>query len=159
MGPGPRSDRRSWVFIALLFTVVLAPLPFGSVYQWSWAGIAVIVGMLLAIWGLRVALKPSTLAFGPRRLWLPGLLFGLSLSWVAVQAWELTPPSWHHPIWAQAGETLGTETVGKVSLDPYDTHSGLLQLLTYGGVFWLAAQYCRARARAASLGPFTRPMD
>ncbi len=147
-GPGTRSDGWSWIFIALLLTVILAPLPLGSVYQWSWAGLAVVIGILLLIWVLRVAGEPGYAAFGLGRLWFPGLLFGLSLSWIAVQAWELTPRSWHHPIWAEAGETLGTETVGRVSLDPYDTSSSLLQMLTYGGVFWLAAQYCRARTRA-----------
>ena len=138
----------SWVFNALLLTLVLCPLPFGSIYQWSWAGIAVIVGILLVLWSIRVVLQSDYMAFGPKHLWFPGLLYLLSVAWVALQGSGLTPDSWHHPIWQGAAETLGAKTAGKISLDPNDSESTLLQMLTYGGVFWLAAQYGRVRDRA-----------
>ncbi len=143
-----QSDRKSWIFLALILTLVLCPLPLASIYQWSWAGIAVIVGVLLLLWCIRVALNPDYMAFAPGRLWFPGLLFLLSVSWIAIQGTGLTPASWHHPIWITAAETLGAKAASKISLDPYDTHSGLLQLLTCAGVFWLSVQYCSVRERA-----------
>ena len=114
----------SWVFNALLLTLVLSPLPFGSIYQWSWAGIAVIVGILLVLWSIRVVLQSDDMAFGPNHLWFPGLLYLLSVVWVALQGSGLTPDSWHHPIWQAAAETLGAKTAGKISLDPNDRLNG-----------------------------------
>ena len=137
----------------LLAALVLSPLPFGSIFQWSWAGLAVIVGLLLLVSigsfapGPGPGPGPGPAGFAMSRLWLPGLLYLLAVGWVAIQASEMTPQAWHHPIWEQTAETLGARTAGSVSVNPYDTRSDLLKMLTFAGIFWLAVAYGRARER------------
>ncbi|MBK8209458.1 MAG: hypothetical protein IPK78_05275 [Rhodospirillales bacterium] len=55
-----------WVTIGL---VLLLPLPLGSVYQWSWALMAFVVGSLLAFWSTRVALGWQEAPVGFRGIW------------------------------------------------------------------------------------------
>lgn len=136
------------IFWTLVGVVVLAPLPVAAVYPWTWSVMGCIVGLLLVTWGVRVALGRSAVTVGLRRTWLFLLLFAAAAGWAAAQAVPLTPPAWHHPLWRSASSALGVDVAGAVSLDPFETGSALLRLLTYAGVFWLALQYCRERRRA-----------
>lgn len=142
-----QQDKRE-MFYAILLVVILSPLPFGSTYQWSWASISAIVGFLLALWALRCLLRPHSLAFGLGRLWFSALLYGLVLGWVMLQASNLTPQGWHHSVWQQSADVLDLQLTGSISINPDATWAGVLQMLTYAGVFWLAAQCCRSRVRA-----------
>jgi O-antigen ligase len=144
---GTAAPARVWPFHVLLIALVLSPLPFGSVFQWSWAGLAVVVGLLLLLSISRPVSGPGAPPSVVSRLWLPGLLYLLAVGWVAIQASGATPQAWHHPIWGQTAETLGARTNGGVSVNPYDTRSDLLKMLTFAGIFWLAVVYGRARER------------
>jgi len=62
-----------------------------------------------------------------------------------------TPDAWHHPLWRDAGEALGAGIQGAISLEPDAGAETVMRLLTYGGVFWLALQYCHSRRRARAL--------
>ena len=64
------------------------------------------------------------------------------------QAQSFTPATWHHPLWSTTAETLGTDTSSAISLNPFDTLSGLARLLAYAGIFWISLQYCRRTVRA-----------
>ena len=136
------------IFHLLLVSVVLAPLPFGSVYQWSWAGLAVIVAILLLIWLMRLVSRPDLLSIRPKRIWFPAALFALAVMWTALQAAPWVPAAWHHPMWPETTQALQAELVGYVALDPDRTASAVVRLLTLAGVFWLSAQLCRGRERA-----------
>ena len=67
-----------------------------------------------------------------------------------MQASTWLPAAWHHPLWQEAAAALDLEISGRVSLDPADSHSVVLRLLTYGGIFWLALQCGRDGQRAAT---------
>ncbi len=136
------------IFRLLIAAVVLAPLPFASVYPWSRGLMALAVGALLVAWGALVALGRLRPAFGLRGTWLFVLLFLIPIGWAAAQALPITPEEWHHPLWRNAADVLGTELAGSVSLDPATTVSSLMGLLTYGGIFWLSLQYGRDPGRA-----------
>ncbi|WP_207436414.1 hypothetical protein, partial [Sabulibacter ruber] len=56
--------------------------------------------------------------------------------------------AWWHPRWGEAAQALGLPVAGGVSIDPAMTHAAILRLFTYAGVFWLAVQLGRERARA-----------
>ena len=43
---------------------------------------------------------------------------------------------------------LGGENILRDILNPFDTLSGLVRLLAYAGIFWIALQYCRRAGRA-----------
>jgi O-antigen ligase len=136
------------LYWTILVLVVLLPLPLGAVYQWSWGLMALVVGVVLAIWSARVALGRQDPAFGLRSLWPMALAFGLVAVWIIVQSLSMTPSAWHHPLWDAALEALGGETRAAISLNPYESLSGLVRLLAYGGIFWIAWQYCRRAQRA-----------
>jgi cellulose synthase/poly-beta-1,6-N-acetylglucosamine synthase-like glycosyltransferase/O-antigen ligase len=132
----------------LIALVVLAPLPLGSHRPWAWTLLAVGIGVLLLLWVWAAARADAPAESVPRELRIPMLLFAAVCLWAGVQALPWTPGAWHHPLWAQAGEALGRDLVGRISANPEETGTALLRLLSYGGVFWLALQLCRDPRRA-----------
>ena len=139
---------RSPTFYPLIALVALSPAPFGAVGAWSWGTIACAVGLLLLVHGLAVLFGWAEPGPGLRRIWPFALPFGLTLVWVAVQAFPLTPSAWHHPLWRSGEAALGTELASAISLDASETISGLIRLLAYGGIFWLSLAACRSGTRA-----------
>ena len=137
-----------WAIIAL---VVLLPLPLGGVYQWTWGLMSSVVGIVLAVWSARVGLGLQDVAFGMRSVWPLEVSFGLVVVWVVLQALPFTPAGWHHPLWSTTADVLGGETYSAISLNPFDTLSGLVRLLAYAGIFWIALQYCRRAGRARQI--------
>ena len=139
-GPAP--------FYLLLLVIVLTPLPFGSIYQWSWAGLGLIVALLLVYSSIVLVFNKAPLPPPLKGMWVPGGLYLLVVAWVAFQGLDTPWTSWAHPIWAQSSELLDQETRQTISLDPYKTWSECLKMLTFGGIFWLPALYGRERDRA-----------
>ena len=134
-----------WVTVAL---VVLLPLPLGAIYQWSWALMALVMGVVLAFWSVRVAFGQQEAAVGLRGVWWLLLPFTLCVLWIMLQSSAMTPTVWHHPLWQSTAEALQTDLDGAVSLNPFRSASGLGRLLAYAGIFWISLQYCRRAARA-----------
>ncbi|MCP5364969.1 MAG: O-antigen ligase family protein [Hyphomicrobiales bacterium] len=134
-----------WVLVTL---VCLSPLPFGSVYAWSWAVIACAVGVLLAIWSGRVLIGLQDAPFGLQRTWPVVVPFVLIMLWMSLQASSITLSGWHHPLWDSARTALGEEVSGAISLNSYQSLSEMTRVLAYGGVFWLTLQLCRRSARS-----------
>lgn len=144
-----KRSANSVVFWTLVVTVLLTPLPFASVYVWSWSLLACIVGVLLAVWTIRVALGWEPAALGLKSTWPFVLPFAVAALWAVIQtSSSLTPVAWHHPLWHTAAEALGTEVESSISLNPYKGFSILTRLLTYAAIFWLSLQYCRGATRA-----------
>lgn len=139
------------VFWGLLLMVALAPFPLGSNRPVAWSALAVGAGLLLLLWGLGVLLRPGTITI-PLRRTLPGLtVFGSVLIWVFLQASGWTPLEWHNARWQEASSALSEPLVGAVSIDPEDSRTGAMRLLTYGAVFWLSLHLCRDTRRARIL--------
>jgi hypothetical protein len=103
-------------FYLLLLSVLLTPLPFGSYYQWSWAGLGLIVGLLLVLAAIVLVFTRGSLPSQLRALWLPVGLYLSVVAWVALQGVDL--PRVAHPVWAEASEILGQDTRRTISLDP-----------------------------------------
>lgn len=147
MAISPRRDAPI-LFWATVTLVVLLPLPLGSIYQWSWALMALVMGIVLAFWSVRVAFGQQEVAVGLRGAWWLLLPFALCILWIMLQSSTVTPVSWHHPLWQSTAEALQIDLDGAVSLNPFRSSSGLARLLAYGGIFWISLQYCRRAARA-----------
>lgn len=128
----------------LIAIVVLAPLPFGADRPWAWMLMGTLVGALLLVWAARVAIEPSAPAVAVATVWPMLALFGAVILWEIVQISPYTPGSWHHPMWQSAANLLGRPLDGSISVDPFATGSAILRLLTYGAIFWIAMQSCRA---------------
>lgn len=147
MPPGTRRDL-PLLFWAAVALVVLLPLPLGAVYQWSWALMASIVGTILAAWSVRVALGRQEAAVGLSGIWWLAFPFLAAGLWIGLQTWSWTPDRWHHPLWTSTAEALQSDLDGVISLNPFDSLSGLVRLLSYAGIFWISLQYCRRAVRA-----------
>ncbi len=145
--PGPR--RWEAVLLCLLVAVVLlAPLPLGSNRPLPASALAAAAGALLCVWGVGALLAHPPAMVSVRPFWPALVLCGLAAAWAAVQAVPVTPPGLHHPYWSAAREVLGFPHAGAISVNPAATWTRLMGLLAYGGIFWLALQCCRPRARA-----------
>jgi O-antigen ligase len=136
-----------WVFHALLALVLLAPLPLGLVYPLGWWVLSGGVALLVLAFGVAAWRRPMAAQhLGAMWTWL--MPFAAAAVWIGLQASPLTPTAWHHPLWGAAAAALGDELTGAISLNPFDTISGLIRLLAYGGVFWLAFHLGRSAERA-----------
>ncbi len=136
------------IFWTLVGTVILLPLPLAGVYTWTWGLMSVIVGVLVGVWGVRVALGYDQANVGLYAIWPMAALFALSALWMVVQWLPFTPREWHHPLWTSAADVLGAQAVSRISINPEATLAGLTRFLAYGGIFWLSLQYCRRKVRA-----------
>jgi O-antigen ligase len=139
------------LFWGLITTTVLAPLPFGSNRPWSWSLLALLTGALVVAWGVGAALRRVPTPFGFRLTWPILLPFAAALAWAVVQALSFVPQDWHHPMWAAAAGILDQEIEGRVTVDPFSGWTGVMRLLSYGAVFWLALQLGRDRTRARQM--------
>jgi O-antigen ligase len=140
------------MFRLFILLIVLLPLPFGAVHPWAWGVAGVAVGLLLMGWCTERLITGKPPAVAAHRIWPVLLFFGIASGWAMLQASPFMPESWHHPVWAEAAKALGGDpSDGYISVNPYETGSALVLLLTHGGIFWLALQYGRDRKRAATM--------
>lgn len=148
---GRPSRTESLCFWLLAATVALAPLPFGSYRPWAWSALCVAVGVLLLLWAVGAARKPAMVRVPWRILALPIAVFAAMMLWFFFQASSLSPETWHHSIWRQAGDALGMTLPGAISLSPEATIIGIMRFVGYAGVFFLALQFGRAPERAHAI--------
>ncbi len=137
-----------WTFTLL---IMLAPLPFGMVHGLSQALFACLVLAAAAGYCLALLRAGRSPAVPLRWIWPETAAFALVMVWVAVQMLAVVPQAWQHPFWAEAGEVLGLELAGSISLTRGSGFAGLMRLATYAAVFWLALQWGRDRRRAGQL--------
>jgi O-antigen ligase len=135
--------------LMLMLLVVLSPLPLGSNREWSWTLCALLVSCIALYWlAVRMARGGEAIKFVHPAI---PLLFLAVCAWVVVQTAPWVPDSWKHPIWSLAGDVLGMEMAGTVSVSAEDSWTSLMRLLSYALVFWLAFQYGRERSRASAI--------
>lgn len=136
------------VFAPLMLVVLLAPLPLGSNRAWAWSLWAVVIGVLVLIWGGQTLRQDGAPPFPIKRLWASAILFLIPLVWAVAQTLPIWPADWNHPLWAMAADTLAADLRPRISMAPTAAWAVIMRLLTYAGVFWLAVQCCRQRDRA-----------
>jgi len=136
------------LFLLLVALVALAPLPIASVFPWSWALMASWVGLMLIFWGGQIAIGKRGAAVYPHHVWWILAPFFLAILWAFLQMASFMPSAWHHPFWTTSAATLGNVVTGSISINPQQTLEGIVRLLAYGGVFWLALQFGRNERRA-----------
>ncbi len=139
--------------VMLIAIAALAPLPLGSNRDWAWSPLALAVGAALAAFAVSTMFKP------PRRTRF-SLSMNVSVAAMAsVLAWamaQLLPWSEGASLTAFLSSSraiLEQPPATSIALDGERALAGILRLMTYAGVFWLAAQLSRDRhhARAISL--------
>lgn len=129
----------------LLLIVSLAPLPFGSNRPLFASTLCAASGSLLLFWGAQVYASGAT-GFPISRLRTPLFLYGAACLWATVQT--LSIPGFADPAWQVASDLLGEALPGRISVNVEATVSGLMRLISYAIVFWLAVQFTRSSERA-----------
>jgi len=138
------------IWYGLCGALALAPLPFAMSNDWSCGAMAIVCGLLLVGWCADARIKrPWTLS--PPFIRHLGLAFLLVLGWAVIQLASWTPQTWHHPIWIDGSNALGIPLHGSIALDREKALSSLLQLATYGTVFWLSAHLGKDQKRAKAI--------
>lgn len=133
-----------WAFKGLLALVALAPLPLASNRPLPAALLALGAALLLLGWAFAVW-RGTVVAIPPTRLRLPLALYGLVCVWIFIQ-WLPSPLP--DPIWAETARSLAVSVTGRISVNPNETLSGLMRLLSYATVFWVSLQLNAKAERA-----------
>lgn len=140
-----------WLGTALLVLIILAPLPLGSnrPFWWSMAALGSAGIAIAYLWQCMAGrLTPHF------RLWrIGGILipFSAMLIYAVLQAAPspgLTLQKLANPIWPLAQQALSTALDHSISLDPHETMTGVLRLITYGTIFYISLELGRHRAFA-----------
>ncbi len=130
--------------------LLLAPLPLGSNRPVTWTLLALLVGLLCLTWPLAVRRERDMPVLSVRPLALPLALFGSVLAWALIQTLPGLPADWHHPLWQAVAEALAPDraVAGRIGLSPSAAVTGILRLLCYAGVLWLAYLHAGSRRQA-----------
>ncbi len=140
------TERR--LFIGLIALVAFAPLPLGSNRPIWWSVLAIWAGILFAAYGA-YRWRTQTEEYIPARKVLAIVVpFLLAILWALVQIFPWMPTSIAHPLWQETATFLGTGASSTISINPYETASGIMRLLTYAAVFWMSLQICRSTTLA-----------
>jgi O-antigen ligase len=132
-----------------MLLVVLSPLPLGSNREWSWTLCALLASLLTLLWALTRGWRAGEIRQFVHPA-IPALFLGACV-WAAFQTVIWVPDSWKHPLWGEAAAVLGGELPGTVSLAVEDSWTGLMRLLGYALVFFLAFQLGSERSRARAM--------
>ena len=130
----------------LLLLVILAPLPLGSNREWSWTLCAFLVAVITLGWVIQSFAYPRQISVSLKPVFV--ILFLSVCAWGWLQTVPWVPAHWQHPLWNMSAEVLGGSLPGSISLSGEDSFIGVMRLLCYGLVFFLAFQYGRNRSRA-----------
>ncbi|MGJ0428114.1 O-antigen ligase family protein [Methylobacter sp.] len=135
------------IFYSLLAVVFLSPLPYGANRPWSWSLCSLLIALLAMAWAVQFFVRKRQTPFFQHwgSVGDAAILFFAALCW----AWIQTTGEWLHPLWQVQNELLNFSS-GAISLNPADTITSVMRLLSYALVFWLALCYGQDRQKAKS---------
>jgi O-antigen ligase len=136
------------IFWMFTFLIMFTALPFGMVHELMQALFACLVFLLVGALCIYRMRKKTAPVVALRRVIWETTAFAMVMGWALVQMLPIVSPDLHHPLWDEAGRTLGANLAGAISLSPGSGFQSLIRLATYGGVFWLALQIGGDRRRA-----------
>lgn len=132
----PRESRFAVsAFLLALATVVLAPLPLGANRPLFWAFGALLSGAALALAGIAQLRGRVGGPAPPRELKIAAAIYAALIVWMIVQALLPVPEGLRHPQWSAAGELVGRELSGTLSIYPAGTFDAILRWLSAGALF------------------------
>lgn len=130
---------RKFLFFALLFEIIILPLPFASARAWASGLMVTYTGLLLLLWIVFYFLSQTSIDRPPFSSALLAL-FLIAVVWALFQLSPYSPISWHHPLWIDAATGTGQSVTGAIALDPDNALASLLKIVSYCAIFWLSAQ-------------------
>ncbi|WP_155920688.1 O-antigen ligase family protein [Methylobacter luteus] len=139
------------IFYSLLAVVFLSPLPYGANRPWSWSLCSLSVALLGMAWAVQFFVRKRQTPFFQHLSSIGdvAVLFCVVLCWAWIQTTGLAAAEWLHPLWQTQNELLDFSS-GAISLNPADTTTSIMRLLSYALVFWLALCFGQDRHKARS---------
>lgn len=141
-----KNDR--WLFASLLFVVALSPLPFGSNRPLPMAILGCSLGALMTVWAAMASWGAITPRSDITRIRASLLLYGVVCLWIVVQWTVWIPQQFADPIWKDVATLGNTNLLGRITVNPGATLTGLAHLIVYISVFWLTFQLTHRQDRA-----------
>jgi len=134
---------RKLVLFPFLAVVLLAPLPFASNRPWSWALLSLLVGGLVILETLSSGGTHSKNSRFINRM-MPGLiLFCPVVIWLLIQMTGGFQTDMAHPLWLEITRLDSFDVEPTITLNTEATMGSLTRLISYCGVFWIAARLAR----------------
>jgi len=139
-----------WIFHSILFIVSVSPLFLGSNRPLSWSLLSFFTGLLLIFWLISLIFGNYSLTPQFIKIKFSFWMFAAIIAWIIFQNSGLTPASLHNIAWKDISNILDIPVSGSITVNPYNSNTALMRLLTYGVIFFLSFQYSR-RSRNARL--------
>jgi O-antigen ligase len=115
-----------------------APFIYGANVPLAWGVNGLVFGFLLTLFVIVHAISGRPLPVPLRRYCALTVMFAIIFVWIFLQTQPWMPAALHAPVWQEAGEMLGRNLPGTISIDPGATTLGLLRLGTSAAVFLFA---------------------
>lgn len=132
-----------------LYTLLLAPIPFGANRPWAWSLYAILLGLIGLIASVAVLTNRTEMRISIQPVKYPLYLTCIPIAWSLLQFSNLAPLNWTHPFWQLAGEHLPQPVEPHISLTPSETATALMKLCSYLLVFFISLQFNRNSIHAA----------
>ncbi|MCW2284306.1 O-antigen ligase [Rhodoblastus acidophilus] len=133
---------------ATLAGLAWAPFCLGSNRPVAWGVNGILFPSLALAYEVSLLLRGRKHPVSAKRIAVPFGLFLLVVAWIGIQMLALGNSSLSHPIWMMAGDALGVQLNGAISVNPSATALALMRLLTDASLLWLIVQLCRRSERA-----------
>ncbi|HVG80849.1 MAG TPA: O-antigen ligase family protein [Methylomirabilota bacterium] len=140
-GPG-------WLFWPFLASILAAPILLGANRPLGWSLLALATGVLLLAWAA-IARRRDAAPVPLTRLAPAALPLALAVGWAFLQSLPLSGLS--DAVWSEAGAALERSLQARISLAPEEAATGIMRLITYGGVLLLAVQFGHSARRESAV--------
>jgi O-antigen ligase len=127
----------TWLVIVVM---AWAPFPLGGAIPWAAGLQEMLIGLCCILWLLGTVGQANYGNGSHKVLAIPFLLCAGVLIWAVLQILTIAPPSWAHPLWRIAADTLEVPVGGTISINPWRTETEILKLASYVAAGWLAFQ-------------------
>ncbi len=131
------------LFWGLMALIAFVPLPLGSNRPVWWSLMAIWAGVLFLGHAYLRWRSPTDDYIAARKVLAIVVPFFLATAWACIQVFPWMPEALAHPIWAETRALLDGPAVSMISVNPYETVTGIMRWLTYAAIFWLALQLGR----------------
>jgi len=135
----------------LMLILAWAPFPLGSNREWSWSILLLLGSVAWLSWSVWGISSIDAQIQNVNRVALPLILVTISLCWSVIQVLSFVPAEWKHPLWQIGSSVLNQRLAGSISLNPWKTITGTLQLSLYVATAWLTYSLTRNPLRASRL--------
>lgn len=134
-----------YILYGIIVIICLAPLPFGSARSEPFAIIAILIGALSIYWGNFATKTPVFVRISLAHVKWPAIMIAIVLLWGVIQIIPFGDSDISSPFWLSAKQLLPNGNIkSSISINRYESWSGIVRILSYTIFFWLVLQVARS---------------